>query len=220
MMLERMKDLLEIRHLYPHKNILDINEWFLRETKIIIIFDYIEGVITLEKFLSEKLEYSKLFNIMEEIVSTLILLHSMHIAHRDIKPENILMKDITPILIDFGYSCFYKMEEVVGCRGSYGTPLYAAPEMYFGSNIDYFAADRYSIGVIFFFIMNNKFPYPDKGITARDLFIMKREGKILKSESGYERLDLIIDGLLNPFPIKRPNLDLLRVALVEAIRQY
>jgi len=117
-------------------------------------------------------------NIIKNICSGMIYLHSNSIIHRDLKPSNILVElnakgRIKNIKItDFGHAKAIKNEMLLKTKAR-GTPEYMAPEIREGD--DYYAekVDVYSFGVILWALVkckepdyerNERIPAPDKTI--------------------------------------------------------
>ena len=133
-------------------------------------------------------------------------LHISKIIHLDIKPENIIIKlksdfslemldNISQIelnnikiieeviFIDFGLSC-YKI-----CEPG-GTLLYMAPEMLklLGKDVklsfDFSQkCDIYSLGIVFYYILNMKLPIDDRNYTIYSLYKILEKNDIKSSSS-------------------------------------
>ena len=139
-----------------------------------LVMEYIEGE-TIDKFCRENAlplnERLKLFNRVCEAVA---FAHRNLIVHRDLKPSNILVtKDGTPKLLDFGISKLLAAEDndeyTITNLGAM-TPQYASPEQIKGEPVTT-ATDIYSLGVVLFKILTEKFPYNSKN---------KSNGNLLK----------------------------------------
>jgi serine/threonine protein kinase len=78
-------------------------------------------------------------------------LTSRVIASRDIKPANLLVNDEEIYVTDFGISKFNLETETTASYGTVGahSPMYCAPEVYFGGHRRDRKADVYSLGCIF-----------------------------------------------------------------------
>jgi serine/threonine protein kinase len=64
--------------------------------------------------------------ISKKIIASLAYLKKEELLHCDIKPENILLDtNYNPLLIDFGYSQFFKEN----CNFQIVHPYYIAPEI-------------------------------------------------------------------------------------------
>lgn len=90
----------------------------------------------------------------------------MNITHRDIKSENILLnKHLSLKIIDFGFSLvgnFYSdlVPQINKNINSYcGTPTYMAPEVVSKTPHNPQLADRWSLGVLLFNMLNGHCPF-------------------------------------------------------------
>lgn len=145
---------------------------------------------------NRKMNLEDIVFIMSRLISQLDKLHNFGVVHNDIKPDNIIIQytdnKITNVLfIDFGVSC------IKVCRPS-GTILYLAPELFRivnytpekvselkekllsspetmdeGKSVpinksDYMKTDVFSLGVVFYEMLHNKYPYPYKLDYIRD----------------------------------------------------
>ncbi len=101
--------------------------------------------------------------IVKQLVGLVKWLHEKGIYHFDLKPNNILiLKDGTVILIDFGLSIDRRNEigeldrvPDIDLKGLAGTPNYITPDRILYANgdipeIDFFASELYSLGLLFF----------------------------------------------------------------------
>jgi len=145
---------------------------------------------------NRKMSLEDIIFIMSRLISQLDKLHNYGIVHNDIKPDNIIIQYVdnkikNVLFIDFGVSC------IKVCKPS-GTILYLAPELFRIINYtpdkvlqlkekllsnpdtkgegdiipinksDYMKTDVFSLGIVFYEMLNNKFPYPYKLDYIRD----------------------------------------------------
>ncbi|KAK8891394.1 hypothetical protein M9Y10_028602 [Tritrichomonas musculus] len=81
------------------------------------------------------------------LCSVMSYIHSKNIIHRDFKPENIFLnKDYEVCIADFGLSRAV-CENVYLTRGTLGSPVYMAPDIYGDDEVYTNAVDVYSFGV-------------------------------------------------------------------------
>lgn len=99
------------------------------------------------------------------VLEGLKYLHGMKIVHRDIKPSNLLVNDKGEVKIaDFGVS--HVVEEEADSND--GTYAYMSPERFDlsrwgGENVDEFAGDVWSLGVVMLECFLGHFPFIDPG---------------------------------------------------------
>ena len=121
------------------------------------LFDYIKCT---ESGLEEK-SCKILFYKIVKIIQTL---HQMGISHNNIKAQNILLdgENFEIKICDLGASSFTKKEngkKILQAK-RVGSDAYMAPEIILGLNYDGEKCDIFSLGVLLFFIMNYKAPFP------------------------------------------------------------
>ncbi|KAM3132147.1 hypothetical protein pb186bvf_015742 [Paramecium bursaria] len=98
--------------------------------------------------------------IMKQIIKGIKFLQENLIIHRDLKPANILLDQGVFKITDFGTSRFIENNQFI-LKSRTGSPAYASPQI-----IDYqqytLKTDIYSLGIIFYQLVFNKFPFGDK----------------------------------------------------------
>ena len=100
---------------------------------------------------------SELLNIMNQLISTLVLMQKNHITHRDIKPQNILVINGKYKLCDLGEIRVLKRNGLIVQRIR-GSELYMSPILFQGlhSNLtqvkhNTYKSDAFSLGMCFFY---------------------------------------------------------------------
>lgn len=160
---------------------------------------------------------SEIQNLLLNIALGVKQIHQKGYAHRDIKLENVIynprIKQIR--IIDFGLICSS------ACKNNAGTPLYIPPELFKPNTPDSLqvsqAHDIWSLGVLFYVIANQRYPYPQYSNTEAVLKNI-RDAKINKSNYVYPLpstdvspsvavINKTIDSMLNPNWQTRPNID-------------
>ncbi|KAK8881528.1 hypothetical protein M9Y10_004270 [Tritrichomonas musculus] len=125
--------------------------------------------------------------IFYQTLKILEILHQRKIVHNDIKPENFLVKSLDPLFIvltDFEFA-----SQIDGpIKHKCGSLYYMAPEIH--NNVFHdFAADIWSLGIMFYFFSLYQFPF---AISSRDRSLKAVKRKI-------ETNDLIFSSSASPF---------------------
>lgn len=139
-----------------HKNIVNILEIFEENNTCYYVMEFIEGE-NLDDYITRKgkLPEDEATDIIREIGSALIYMHSNHMLHLDIKPKNVMRStDNRNILIDFGLSKQYSEDGEPESSSSIGlgTPGYAPIEQSHYRQDGSFPAtlDVYALGATFY----------------------------------------------------------------------
>lgn len=145
----------------------------------------------------------EIVKIMSNISDSIKYLHDNGVGHNDIKLENLLINPVTldTMIIDFGLSCMKESEQEQeqseqenSCKWG-GTYEYMAPEMLkykltgIKTDIDLEMikrADIFSLGVVFWVLINRDFPYIaidsprqiKRGMDKNRIVIMDRQYKV------------------------------------------
>ena len=153
-----------------HPNIVKIYDVVETNNHLNIVMEYLPGT-SLGSYLkiqpSSKIPEKYCKKIFKQITKALKYMHSMNIAHRDIKLENVILdEDLTPKLIDFGFStCIESSKKVkIFC----GTPSYMSPEVVQRREYTGESADIWALGVLLFVSLTGIFPF--KGSTDQELY--------------------------------------------------
>jgi CheY-like chemotaxis protein len=98
-------------------------------------------------------------NILRQVLRGLKAAHDLGIVHRDVKASNILVnKDGLAFVTDFGLAVSGSQAQGLDVAG---TPQYMAPELFSGQPATP-ASDLYACGVLLFFLMTSRFPFPGR----------------------------------------------------------
>ncbi len=179
------------------------------ETRLFVVLEYLEGQ-DLAKFFrtaNNKLDEATLKSVLGQIVAGLKTIHSQNIVHRDLKPANVFVTNTGQIkLLDFGLVKMLDYTTLTTAPGQpIGTPLYIAPEILRGDDVD-IRADFYSLGVLMYYLVTEG-QYPFSGRTPLELYAQvvnnpplppTRHNKAVSSE--FENLILV---LLSKQPYER-----------------
>lgn len=151
-----------------------------------IVYDYIRGG-DLYSYLrrNRKITIESACQIILQLLEALIYAHGKHTIHHDIKPSNVLLiqnisKSDLPSgtqlikLSDFGISAIMdKQTQAIKGESFKGTPLFAAPEQ-FTNRPRTTSIDLYSVGITFYYILTNEFPYEKPYENMQDLIARKQ----------------------------------------------
>lgn len=95
------------------------------------------------------------------IANAISYIHSHNIIHRDIKAENILINRHRQLkLIDFGFSL--QCEPMQTIDTFCGTPTYMAPEIVSKTDHCPIYTDMWSLGVLFYVMLQGNYPFRAK----------------------------------------------------------
>lgn len=95
-------------------------------------------------------------------------LHAVHEAgylYRDVKPANIIMRDDTPVLVDFG-AC-YRRHRGRTPRGRVGTDPYMAPEQCLSRHLSP-RTDVFGLGAVTYELLTGEWPFEDQLMNVFD----------------------------------------------------
>lgn len=189
---------------------------------VYLITKFVENVVDLFEFLEKRITQLTILEklvIMINITKALQVIHNLNIAHSDLKPENILINpdNLEIQLIDFGASCNAKY---IDRCSIIGTIDFASPELLEAmanersnfSNIDiYKKSDIYSLGLLFYLILNNNVLPSDiiveEDINKRIKELIKEYSRGVKSHSMYPIVDNLINEILVNDYKMRPSLE-------------
>jgi serine/threonine-protein kinase len=142
------------------------------ETRLFVVLEYLEGQDLSKYFRAFKNQLAEetIKNILVQIVAGLRIIHSHNIIHRDLKPANVFVtKDEEIKLLDFGLVKMLDYTTLTTAPGQpIGTPLYIAPEILRGDEVD-IRADFYSLGVLMYHLITGG-QHPFEARTPLELY--------------------------------------------------
>lgn len=180
------------------------------------VMEYVSGG-DLEIFLNSFIENNlfmpigRVLDLICQILKGLNTLHSANppIVHRDLKPNNVLLSfnacgDIIIKISDLGFA--KQVTTGISDIDIAGTRPYMAPELFSRSVST--RSDIYAVGVIFYQLLTNHYPYDVDRFTTDELTDLKPWKQDLKSPSYYnedvfDELDEIVAKCLSVNPLNR-----------------
>jgi serine/threonine protein kinase len=198
-----LKNEIEILRLLNHPRIVKLHRVYEDIEKISLIMTYAGQCDLFESLLkNKKFPESLVSDLIHNLLSVLLYIHSLSIIHRDLKPENILFKTFEPniILCDFGLSCFISDSSVARC----GSPGFVAPEILLGQSYSD-KVDTFAVGVITYTLLVGKSPFA--GGNMKEILIKNKQCKVEfcdKVWNQFSRFALdFVKKLINPDPVSR-----------------
>lgn len=179
----------------------------------ILITEYVNGRDLFDVVINSKnVDWVPIFR---QIAETIRVIHKLGIAHRDLKPENI-MYTITDniVILDFGLACSAEqiMPDITFClhKTRVGSLEYCAPEILNDTIRDFYKADIYSMGVVFYVCLTGLFPYGQENNESNQAFVVRRlYDKPHPIPGPFANTDLgkMIMQMISRDPNERPSLD-------------
>ena len=194
-----------------HPNIVKVHDYYRTEESFYFILEYIPNG-NLKTFLlnnGKSLTPKQLKQIMLELSTAVLFLHSVGIIHRDLKPENVLISkkengDITVKLIDFGFSRV--LGKLDNLNESYGTFSYASPEILNKTPYN-FKTDIWSLGVIFYLIIVGVHPFGENEKDLKEIHHNILNAKYKIPDKVDSKMKNLIQKCLNLEAKKRPKIE-------------
>ena len=139
--------------------------------------------------------------ILRDVAAALAHLHARRFVHRDVAPRNVCEGEGGRVrLLDFGVlSTMGQPRDVVG------TPPCVAPEALHLGSIDG-RTDLFGLGVVGYYLLTNRFPYPARTLDELDTLWEKRAPPPSKRGAAVPAaLDELIMGMISLDPLGRPS---------------
>ncbi len=192
-----------------HPNIVAIHDSGRTAGCDYFVMDYVQGE-SLADHLAREHTTSELVDLFRRICEAVQSAHDHGIVHRDLKPSNICI-DVNgePHILDFGLAKTpgNALEPAgVTLSGFFvGSVPWASPEQADGhvSNIDV-RTDVYCLGVIFYFMLTNRFPYDINGTPAEVLSRVAHADPI-RPRSASRKVDSELETIVLKCLQKDPN---------------
>ncbi|XP_040999682.1 CBL-interacting serine/threonine-protein kinase 7-like [Juglans microcarpa x Juglans regia] len=172
-----IREIMAMRRLQDHPNILKILELMATKTKIYLVVELATGGELFSKISRRgKLAEPSARRYFQQLVSALHFCHQNGVAHRDLKPQNLLLdKDGNLKVSDFGLSALPEQLKNGLLHTACGTPAYTAPEVVCRRGYDGSKADAWSCGVILYVFLAGYLPFDDSNLVYMYKKIHRRD---------------------------------------------
>ncbi|XP_019180833.1 PREDICTED: CBL-interacting serine/threonine-protein kinase 7-like [Ipomoea nil] len=206
-----LREILAMRRLNHHPNIVKLHEVMATKTKIYLVMELAKGGDLLTKLGGGRFDNSTARRYFRELISALSFCHQNGVAHRDIKPQNLLLDGDGNLKIsDFGLSALLSEHlKDVFLETTCGTLEYTAPEVMTRQRYDGAKADAWSCGVLLFEFLAGRRPFEGRNTSEMFRAISRREFRFPSAASKPARK--IIHRLLDPDPVTRPTIEELMI---------
>ena len=223
---ENPSDFQQIIHEYELMKEIINNDFFLKlkhfslrkspKIKFFFLLEY--GISTITDILAYRPHYSEseIAYILSQLIKSLIYLKKAGIAHRNLKLDNIILQHSSTKgpnhykIFDFSLSFSQKLNniEIRGITESYASPELIQAEKY--TNIDFYKADIYSLGIICLNLM---------GFSSSILKIGQKNLENLPFMAKYPLISPLIFKMLDENPEKRCDYDYIDLSLLNIDQQ-
>ncbi|MFF5173450.1 serine/threonine-protein kinase [Micromonospora sp. NPDC000089] len=132
-----------------------------------IVMELAEGETLAAHLRAGPLDWQIAVRVCAEVAAALAAAHAHGIVHRDIKPANVMLTPSGVKVLDFGIATPSGAPDGSPEGTVLGTPAYLAPEQ-FDRQPATPAADMYALGVLLYYCLTGRLPYPS-GTTATQL---------------------------------------------------
>lgn len=193
-----------------HENIISIYDADVisakdNKNKAFFVMEYVPGGDLkqyLNSFIDSNISMSlyRVLDLMKQILEGLNVLHSSNppIIHRDLKLNNILLSynacgEIVIKISDFGFA--KSVTTNISDVDVVGTRPYMAPECF--KKVASTRTDIYAVGVIFYQLLTNNFPYVIEEFSLNEMIEFKPWSNPLKAPSEFnEKISKILDEIV------------------------
>jgi len=171
----RIRREIEILKNIKHPNLMECYGTFETDKSFFLITEYCsKGELFDYVQKREQLAECEAVEFFKQMLDGVEYLHKNGICHRDLKLENILLDDQNNVKIaDFGLSVMYETGQTLTTRC--GSPHYMAPEILRSQKYNPAATDVWSLGVLFFGMINGFMPFD--GDSDAELFENIKSGE-------------------------------------------
>lgn len=179
LLLESLSMERKILRLVRHPYIFRLNQLFNNDRYTIIITEPCTDGTLFHWIQSNRMNISIIKNWFQQILQSIVYLHSMGIAHRDINAHNIMLCNGLAKLANFTYAQF-SLDSATNLaikhwnKPGFTCPEYRAPETFIAP-YDSFIADCYSLGVLLYYLTTGYYPFSLNNINEKREIIVEKQ---------------------------------------------
>jgi len=159
-----------------HANVVSLLEYTFSTTpgslRHFLIEEYVDGN-DLEAHLNIAWKRPRVATVFAKLMDGLEQLNVQDIVHRDLKPSNVRLRpNDSPVIIDFGLARHLQLSDLTATAhgAQIGTPLYFAPEQFWGTKYDIdHRTDLFAAGIIIYQALFGRHPFYTAGMSRPDL---------------------------------------------------
>lgn len=195
------------------------------------VVEYIDGD-PLEALIDRRPSIARIVELIKQVASALGHAHHHGIVHRDLKPENIMIAEMTDgsemvKVLDFGIARIMKegvdeeddfdADRLTRVGEVFGTPPYMSPEQSQSTRDLTPATDLYSLGVIFYELLEGQLPFfAENALDIMSMHMNEPPPPMRRSDLP-ESVEEIVLKMLEKSPEKRPESGDEIVAMLDGI---
>lgn len=211
----RFKQELTLTRQLSHENVIRVYDMGVHDGCRFITMELLRGVSLKEKIAGLSIDAA--LGYLHQVAKGLEAIHARGVIHRDIKSANVFVtaSEIVKIM-DFGLAKKGGVADGITASGFMaGTPGYMPPEQVTGFGTVTPAADMYALGVVAYELVSGARPFRHKDPSQVFRLQFTTEPVPLGSvvASTPPELDVLVLGLLDRDPTKRPTAAATRIAL-------
>ncbi|GAB3842473.1 hypothetical protein GCM10029963_15570 [Micromonospora andamanensis] len=137
-----------------------------------IVMELAEGQTLAAHLRAGPLDWRIAVRVCAEVSAALAAAHAHGIVHRDIKPANVMLTPSGVKVLDFGIATPAGAADTTPDGVVVGTPAYLAPEQLHRAPATP-AADIYALGVLLYYCLAGRLPYPADSVSQ----LLGRDGR-------------------------------------------
>lgn len=141
------------------KSVVAAYDWFEDNGTAYIVMEFVRGKNLDQYVRDENIDSTKLFELMRDLVDSLVSIHEQGVLHRDISPSNILVQeDGTVKLIDFGAATIEERRLEGKDRTVMFNRQFAPIEQYDETGRQGPWTDVYALSATLYYVITGEFP--------------------------------------------------------------